>query len=166
MRVPAGHVWLMGDNRDRSADSRFALAAGGLGGPVPWENIGGRAEFITFSPRWVDPVVESVQLVPGLSPGPCRDITQEPWSGQVASPAGINGLSTSGRGRRSSPIRWSAPKFASAGVWIGLVLLVAGIIVLAEPLLLIIGGLIFAVMLDGGVRLLGRVLPWPAVSAG
>jgi signal peptidase I len=21
----------------------------GLGGPVPWENIGGRAEFITFS---------------------------------------------------------------------------------------------------------------------
>ena len=24
-------------------------AQGGLGGPVPWENIGGRAEFITFS---------------------------------------------------------------------------------------------------------------------
>ena len=25
------------------------LAEQGLGGPVPWENIGGRAEFITFS---------------------------------------------------------------------------------------------------------------------
>jgi signal peptidase I len=47
--VPAGRLFLMGDNRDRSADSRFTLAEQGLGGPVPWENIGGRAEFITFS---------------------------------------------------------------------------------------------------------------------
>ena len=47
--VPAGHVWVQGDNRDKSADSRVSLAGDGLGGAVPWENIGGRAEFITFS---------------------------------------------------------------------------------------------------------------------
>ena len=38
----------MGDNRDQSADSRFPLPVG-LGGPVPVESLGGRAEFITHS---------------------------------------------------------------------------------------------------------------------
>jgi len=49
IQIAANRVFLMGDNRDRSADSRFSIADLGLGGPVPWENIGGRAEFITFS---------------------------------------------------------------------------------------------------------------------
>ena len=46
-----------------------------------------------------------------------------------------------------------------AAIWIGMVLLAAGVVVLAGPLLLIAGGMVFAVLLDGGTRLLGRVLP-------
>jgi predicted PurR-regulated permease PerM len=46
-----------------------------------------------------------------------------------------------------------------ASVWIGCILLVAAIILLAQPLLLIVAGIVFAAMLDGGTRLLGRVLP-------
>jgi len=49
IRVPPGHVFLMGDDRDHSADSRAPTEENGLGGPVPLSNIGGRAEFVTFS---------------------------------------------------------------------------------------------------------------------
>ena len=47
--MPAGYAFLMGDNRDHSADSRAPIIEKGLGGPVPLADIGGRAEFITYS---------------------------------------------------------------------------------------------------------------------
>ena len=46
-----------------------------------------------------------------------------------------------------------------AAIWLGMALAIVGVIVLAQPIMLIIGGLVFAVILDGGTRLLGRVLP-------
>ncbi len=46
--VPAGHYFMMGDNRDNSTDSRVGQNEGGVG-PVPFENFVGRAEVIFFS---------------------------------------------------------------------------------------------------------------------
>ena len=46
-----------------------------------------------------------------------------------------------------------------AAVWLGMALAIVGVIVLSQPILLIIGGMVFAVVLDGGTRLLGRALP-------
>ena len=46
-----------------------------------------------------------------------------------------------------------------AGVWFGAGLLVALVVLMIQPILIICAGMVLAIMFDGGVRLLGRVLP-------
>lgn len=46
--VPAGHYFMMGDNRDHSGDSRMSVSGGGAG-YVPTENLMGKAEFVLLS---------------------------------------------------------------------------------------------------------------------
>ena len=57
--VPEGHVFMMGDNRDNSLDSRFDAVPGQGVGLVPVENLVGEASFMFFSTdgsaEWIKP---------------------------------------------------------------------------------------------------------------
>ena len=62
-----------------------------------------------------------------------------------------------------SPVEMRDPflrkELKRAAIWLGLACVIALLIVLVQPLLIIFAGVVFAALLDGGVRLLGRVLP-------
>ena len=62
-----------------------------------------------------------------------------------------------------SPVEMRDPflrkELKRAVIWLGLACVIALLIVLVQPLLIIFAGVVFAALLDGGVRLLGRVLP-------
>nr|WP_184485640.1 signal peptidase I [Saccharopolyspora gloriosae] len=50
--VPPGYLWVQGDNRNDSSDSRFQ-GGGGVNGAVPVDNVIGKAQVIVLPPqRW------------------------------------------------------------------------------------------------------------------
>ncbi|MGE7205034.1 AI-2E family transporter [Sphingomonas sp. NPDC019816] len=64
---------------------------------------------------------------------------------------------------RPSPLEahdgFAKRELTRAAIWLGLIAAMAVTVLLVQPLLVIFAGLVFATLLDGGVRLLGRVLP-------
>jgi putative permease len=62
----------------------------------------------------------------------------------------------------ASPTRITSPairhEVARAAVWIGMVGLAVLTVYIAQSLLVVFGAMVFAAMIDGGARLLGRVL--------
>lgn len=65
--VPAGRVWVMGDHRNASGDSRFHDDGGGSAGSVPVEDIQGRAILVVWPlghGKWLDNYQPVFQAVP------------------------------------------------------------------------------------------------------
>ena len=64
---------------------------------------------------------------------------------------------------RAGPADFSDPAVRQeakrALIWLGMAAALALAVVLAEPLLVVFGGMVFGALVDGGARLLGRVLP-------
>ena len=81
--VPPGMLWVMGDNRNNSSDSRFQ-GGGGLRGMVPIDHVIGKARIIVLPPsRWQGVSDHDPQAAPAQAVG----LSAPAW--QQGLPAGV-----------------------------------------------------------------------------
>src|SRR4249919_2779457 len=108
--------------------------------------------------RRFDCLVEPADLDRGASPRPRRTVAQEQlMAARDRRPTAEPHVERPGPAEFRDP--FVRREMSKAAVWFGMALAIIGVIVLGQPILLIVGGAIFAVFLDGGVRLLGKFLP-------
>ena len=118
-RVPAGHVWVMGDHRSDSSDCRFHDDGTGATGSVPIDKIVGRALFVVW------PIDHVTWLGVPERPSPrCRRhhaVARRPTSGPsgavepaTRAAADVDGRCVQPRSPRSRPCGSSAPCSAPA----------------------------------------------------
>lgn len=86
IKIPQGYLWVMGDNRSNSADSRYQNG-GGIHGIVPVANVIGKARTIIWPPsRW--------QGIGDHNPDASAVAAAEPTWGQPAPTTGVGVLAT------------------------------------------------------------------------
>ncbi|MEV4614859.1 signal peptidase I [Kitasatospora sp. NPDC049258] len=95
--VPAGRLWVMGDHRDLSADSRFHMANPG-NGTIPMKNVVGRAFLIAWPVSRVSQLDTPSSLSSLAAPAPTAVLDERPVAG-----AGVSLQSISDRPDPAEP---------------------------------------------------------------
>lgn len=94
----------------------------------------------------------------GTPPAKPATAARRPARKAVAKPAPIDDMvERPGPADAHSATFWL--EMRRAFIWVGVVGTAALVVLLIEPILFIMGSVVIAVMLDGGTRLLGRILP-------
>lgn len=97
-------------------------------------------------------------MMESIAPGLAGAADEADRPSRAAVPAGARRHSLNSAGPTDFSDRVVITEAKRAATWLAVAALFALVVVLAQPLLVIFGGIVFAALIDGGARLLGRVL--------